>query len=135
MREFLTGAVWVIAIDINGGAVRALAAELGSRVEPLACDVTDAHAFDAAIKDAAGRHGRFDVLENNVGASIPGPLAAVSDAAWERMLTLNVSAAFYGLRAALACMRERGGAIVNISSGAGLDGSPGMGLMVSPRRA
>lgn len=128
VREFLAGgAAGVIALDINADAVRALAAELGPRVEPLACDVTDAQAFDAAIKAAADRHGRLDVLVNNVGASIPGPLAAVSDATWERMLALNVSAAFYGLRAALACMRERGGAIVNISSGAGLNGSPGMG--------
>lgn len=128
VSEFLAGgAAMVIAIDIDADAGRELAEELGQRVEPLACDVTDAQAFEAAIKDAADRHGRLDVLVNNVGVSIPGSLATVSDEVWERMLTLNVSSAFYGLRAALACMGERGGAIVNISSGAGLNGSPGMG--------
>lgn len=128
VSEFLAGgAAMVIAIDIDSDAGRELAEELGQRVEPLACDVADAQAFAATIKDVAHRHGRLDVLVNNVGVSIPGPLTTVSDEVWERMLTLNVSSAFYGLRTALACMGERGGAIVNISSGAGLNGSPGMG--------
>ena len=128
IRQFLAGgARAVVAVDIDANSVRALAEELGPRLQPAPCDVTDAGAFDAVIRQAAERHGRLDVLVNNVGVSIPGTLAEASDETWERMLSLNVSSAFYGLRAALACMRESGGSIVNISSGAGLNGSPGMG--------
>lgn len=128
VRDFLAeGARTVIAVDIQPRSLQALSEEFGQRVEPFQCDASDAKAIDALIQAAVARHGRLDVLVNNVGVSTPGTLADVSVQAWQRMLDLNVSSAFYGLRAALKCMHAAGGSIVNISSGAGLNGSPGIG--------
>lgn len=127
VQDFLAeGARAVMALDIDLNALQALK-EPSGKVELLQCDVSDAKAFDALIRSAVERYGRLDVLVNNVGVSIPGTLSDTSDATWQRMLDLNVSSAFYGVRAALQCMAATGGSIINISSGAGLNGSPGMG--------
>lgn len=135
VQDFLAeGARAVIALDIDLDALQALR-ELSDKVETFQCDVADAKAFDALVHSAAERHGRLDVLVNNVGLSTPGPLSDTSNESWQQMLDLNLSSAFYGLRAALRCMQATGGSIINISSGAGLNGSPGMGAYGAAKAA
>lgn len=97
------------------------------RISPRSCDVTDPDAVDALIADAVARFGRLDVMVNNVGAAVHGWLKDASNADWNRAISISLSSTFYGIRAALRPMlRQQSGSIVNISSGAGFGGAPGM---------
>lgn len=101
--------------------VEAAAAEIrarGAKAHALALDVTDSEALKAAI----GALPALDVLVNNAGSNIPEPFVEVSEAHLDRLLDLNVRAAFLAAQASARKMleapdrRARGGAILNMSS-------------------
>jgi NAD(P)-dependent dehydrogenase (short-subunit alcohol dehydrogenase family) len=85
----------------------------------------------AQVREAFARVPRLDILINNAGANIPEPFVDVSEEHLDRVIALNVRAAFLAAQAAARKMleapdrRARGGAIVNISSQMGHVGSPG----------
>ncbi|MEU6067642.1 oxidoreductase [Streptomyces sp. NPDC047082] len=81
-------------------------------------DLADADGADALIREAAARHGRIDVLVNNVGATSPrSGFLDVDDAAWVRALNMTFLSAVRASRASLPHLLAHGdGAIVNISS-------------------
>jgi len=73
-----------------------------------------------AIAEIIAEHGRLDILVNNAGITIDKTVAKMSDDDWEKVLSTNLSGAFYMSQAALAHMLERGtGRIINISSTVG----------------
>jgi len=95
-----------------------LVAELtGSGAEALAirADVGDPAALLAAIDQAAARFGRLDVLVNNAGLSIVGPLEDYPPDAFDRVFAVNVRAPFLAAQKAASLMDE-GGRIVTIGS-------------------
>jgi NAD(P)-dependent dehydrogenase (short-subunit alcohol dehydrogenase family) len=98
----------------------------GGRAKTCACDVTDA----AALKRTFAALPALDVMVNNAGANIPEPFVDVSEEHLDRLLGLNVRAAFLAAQAAARKMleapdrRERGGAIINVSSQMGHVGAP-----------
>ena len=111
--------VWLLArtgeeLERAAEAIRAA----GGRAAPVACDVTDSGAVARVIGDMPA----LDVLVNNAGTNIPEPFVDVSEAHLDRLLDLNVRAAFLvaqaGARRMLADTnrRSRGGAIINVSS-------------------
>lgn len=111
--------VWLIArtsseLDIAVTEIRAA----GGRARAAVCDVTDA----AAVKHVVGAIPALDILVNNAGMNIPEPFVDVSEDHLDRVLDLNIKAAFVVAQAAARKMLEiadrstRGGAIVNISS-------------------
>jgi NAD(P)-dependent dehydrogenase (short-subunit alcohol dehydrogenase family) len=111
--------VWLVARTLS--EIGAAAAEIrasGGHAHAAACDVTDA----AAVKRVVGAIPALDILVNNAGMNIPEPFVEVSEEHLNRMLNLNVKAAFLVAQAAAQKMLEtadrsaRGGAIVNISS-------------------
>lgn len=125
-RRFAEAGAQVIAADVRAEAVAALAAEL-ERVTARACDVTRSAEVNDLVDAAVERFGRLDVMVNNVGQSIAGWLKDASDEDYQRVLALTLSSTFYGVRAALRLMLpQRSGSIINISSGAGFGGSPGL---------
>jgi len=81
-------------------------------------DITDEAQCAALIAEAGTRLGRLDILHNNVGiGGGDGSIARVERAAWERILTVNLTAMWLTIKHALPVMRAQGGgAIVNISS-------------------
>ncbi len=82
---------------------------------------------ERVVRETIDRHGRLDVLVNNVGYSEIRKLADVSDEDWQASFQLNLMSAVRATRAALPGMRERGsGSIVNVSSTAGKRPSGGM---------
>src|SRR4051812_39409132 len=90
------------------------------RVTALAVDLLDPDGPARLVEDAIERHGRVDVLVNNVGAvkvRLDGFLA-ISDADFEATMQLNFFSALRATRAAIADMLARGdgGAIVNVAS-------------------
>jgi NAD(P)-dependent dehydrogenase (short-subunit alcohol dehydrogenase family) len=101
--------------------------EAGGRVRVHVVDVTDPSAVERMAADVLGRHGRVDVLVNNVGDYRPlVRFEASTPESWNDMYTVNLFHVFAVTRAFLGSMRERGrGSIVNIHSVEGLRGYPG----------
>ncbi|MFT4283270.1 MAG: SDR family NAD(P)-dependent oxidoreductase [Protaetiibacter sp.] len=113
----------VIAVDVSQPRLEEFAAELaGNDVTVVAGDITNPDSI-AAIVAAAG--GRIDALANVAGIMDDmTPLHEVSDAVWERVITVNVTGMFKLTRAVLPLMLEAGsGSIVNVASEAALRGS------------
>ncbi|MGD9598250.1 MAG: SDR family NAD(P)-dependent oxidoreductase [Steroidobacteraceae bacterium] len=125
-RRLAAAGAQVIAADLRIEAAAALAAEVKG-ITAQGCDVTRAGDVDALVAAVVERHGRLDVMVNNVGQSIAGWLQDTTDEDWQRVLAVTLSSTFHGVRAALrAMLPKRSGSIINISSGAGFGGSPGL---------
>jgi len=92
--------------------------EEGGRAKVLVCDVTDTKQFGSEVD----RLERLDILVNNAGMNIPQPFVEVSESHLDKMLALNVRAAFLVAQAAVRKMLEasdravKGGIIINMSS-------------------
>ncbi|MDB5297871.1 MAG: putative oxidoreductase [Phycisphaerales bacterium] len=85
-------------------------------------DVSDPAAADQLIDQALDRLGRIDAVVHCAGYAPVRPIAQMTSAEWRRTIDTNLSAAFYLARAAWpAFERQRGGAIVNVSSLASRD--------------
>ena len=91
-----------------------------------ALDALDARAAVALADRIAAEFGRLDALVCNVGRNEAQPAEGESEESWRRMVDLNLSTAFYGVRAALPHMLRAGyGRIVLIGSSAVFDGGGG----------
>lgn len=96
----------------------AMIAGEGGAASALAADITRSERCEAIVGEALARLGRLDILVNNVGiGGGDGPAHRADEAAFDRILSVNLKGSWLVCKAALAVMREqRGGAIVNISS-------------------
>ena len=117
----------VTITDIDGAGAETRATELreqGYEALGLAHDVTSEEHWQDVVAQAVARFGGIDGLVNNAGIAILRPVAEVGLAEWERQIAINLTGTFIGCRTAIAQMRAqgRGGAIVNVSSVAGLVG-------------
>ena len=100
---------------------RALIAAEGGTAHAAAVDMTKAAQVEAAVADCLARFGRIDILVNNVGGSAPGDPVAMSEEVWDAQLDLNLKTAFLACKHVIPVMeRQGGGAIVNLSSIAGV---------------
>jgi 3-oxoacyl-[acyl-carrier protein] reductase len=100
----------------------------GGIIESLACDVRDAGQVEAMIAAAHDRLGGLDVLVNNHGASFFQPAEEISPNGFATIVAINLTGTFLCSKAAARrwIAAERGGRIINMSSEAGVYGSPGM---------
>ena len=87
------------------------------RVAVLPLDVTDSSSIATAVQEAVARFGSMDVLLNNAGYGLVGPLEAVTPEQLERQFATNVFGPIYTTQACLPQMRKQGaGIIINVSS-------------------
>ena len=114
----------VFGCDLNLEAAqqtRELIQAEGGACEVWTCDVTNAAEVKALVDACMARFGRIDILINNVGRSEPGDPVAMEEAVWDEQMDVNVKSAFLTCKHVLPIMeRQGGGAVVNISSIAGL---------------
>ncbi len=123
------GAKAIVAdIDEPGGRETcALIAGEGGTARFVRLEVTSESDWAEAVDGAERADGRLDILINNAGICIAGPLLAMSYASWRRQLDINLDSVFLGSKAAIPAMaRAGGGSIVNLSSLAGLKGVAGL---------
>jgi ketoreductase RED2 len=116
------GAAVVVSSARSAEAGRRVASELPNAVYVRA-DLAEEGAADALVAAAARRWGRVDVLVNNAGISprVPHPhLAELSDATWEQVLGVNLIGPWHLMRAAEPHLRRHSGAVVNVTSAAGI---------------
>jgi NAD(P)-dependent dehydrogenase (short-subunit alcohol dehydrogenase family) len=125
-RRFVAEGARVVVSDIDGPALEALGAELGTGAAVAVADVTDSRAVRAAVAVAVERFGGLDVAFANAG--IFGEVASVIDYAedvFDRVMAVNVRGPFLVAKHALAVMRPGGSLILN-SSVVGLTSDPGI---------
>jgi 3-oxoacyl-[acyl-carrier protein] reductase len=129
----------VALADLNDAAVRAAADTLqrdGHDTLALPLDVRDEAAFTAAFEQARARWGRVDIMVNNAARTLAGSVWDIRAEDWDEVLAVNLRGCFFGCRIAGRHMRERGtGRIVNLSSIAGQQASPGSGAHYAASKA
>jgi NAD(P)-dependent dehydrogenase (short-subunit alcohol dehydrogenase family) len=133
------GRVWAEAALERGDKVAAtarnvdtledLVARHGDAVLPLALDVNDKVAIDAAVKQTHERFGRLDVVVNNAGYGLFGAIEEITEEQARRQIETNLFGPLWVTQAALPIMREQGsGHIIQVSSIGGVNAFPVLGL-------
>jgi 3-oxoacyl-[acyl-carrier protein] reductase len=118
--QFAARGCAVAVVDINGAGAEITAArcrELGGETSTIVSDLTQTGVPERAIAAAVDAWGGLDILVNNAGYGAIEPFLEMSDALWDRTLSLNVTALAMALAAAGRVMRaQRSGRIINITS-------------------
>ena len=118
---FITAGAQVVITDIDAEGGVATAQRLGAACQFMAHDVASEDAWTRVIGDVVDRYGRIDVLVNNAGIFRVLGLEETSLDVWNELVAINQTGVFLGMRAVAPVMKEqRSGAMVNISSIAGL---------------
>ena len=100
----------------------------GGDAHSIRCDLTEARDIQNLVREAGDRYGRIDILHNNVGVSVAGGDAGVTEIteeAFDRVMSVNLRGTVMACKHAIPVMREqRSGAIVSISSVAAVESYP-----------
>ena len=117
-------------LDEAGQATAKAIVDAGGQASFLHHDVTDEPQWEHAVAEAVARTGGLDVLVNNAGIETAALLTQCTLADFRRVMDVNVTGTFLGLKHAVRAMMPggavgRGGSVVNLSSVAGLVGSSG----------
>ena len=125
-RRFAAEGAQVLIGDLNAHEAEKTAAHIrssGGSARPLLLDVTVEHSWKAAREGIRAEEGRLDVLVNNAGITRRIPIAEMPLEVFETVLAVNIRGVFLGIKTFLPLFQSQGGgAIVNISSIAGLVG-------------
>jgi meso-butanediol dehydrogenase/(S,S)-butanediol dehydrogenase/diacetyl reductase len=126
-----------VTIDAEAEEVAEELRGRGAKVLTVACDVSNVEQCRALVAAAVGEFGGVDVFVNNAGIGFKmKPLLDVDTAEeWDKVITVNLSGAFYGTQAAARAMVDRGqgGRIINIASQAAKSGFPHLPAYVSSK--
>jgi len=120
--------------DVNRNAGQPLVDDLGDRAAFVALDVTREESWVAAVGGVAERGGRLTTLVNSAGAALKRPLLDTSVEDFRRIVELNLTGTFLGIRTAGRQLAD-GGSIVNISSLNGVLPTAGLGAYVASKAA
>ena len=113
-------------LDAEGRQVEADIRAAGGAATYVHLNVTNEADWRAAVTMAVNQYGKLNVLVNNAGILLRGRIEETSEDDWDRIMAVNVKGVFLGTKHAIPAMRQAGGgSIINISSTAGLVGSPG----------
>ena len=108
--------------DALAGTSTIMASEGHAHWTPWRTDMTSSEQVERAVAECLRRHGRIDILVNNVGGSAPGTPVSMPVEEWDAQMNRNLKTAFLGCKHVLPVMERqfaaegRGGAIVNVSS-------------------
>ena len=120
-KTLLDAGAKVVLIDREGDKLHKIVAELGENAYALQLDLFNNQQVDNMLADIIELAGGLDIFHANAGAYIGGPVAEGDPDVWDRVLNLNINAAFRCVRAVLPHMiAQRSGDIIFTSSIAGV---------------
>lgn len=135
-RLFARHGARVIVSDFRPDAGRAVARDIGERAMFRELDVRSLEGWDTLVTEAIRDFGGLDILVNNAGTGTGGGIERETPDEHRRVLDVNVTGVWAGIRAAVAAFDARGGgSIVNISSIDGLVGVEGLSTYVASKFA
>jgi len=121
---------FVLVTDVDDTLGESCAAgirDAGGQADYLHHDVASEPAWESVIAQLKAAQGGLHILVNNAGIGIGGSLLEMSLADWQRQQAINLDGVFLGLKHGIALMKDSGGgSVINISSVAGLKGSPNL---------
>ena len=124
--QLVDGGATVAIVDLDEDDAARASEGIGGPRRGFACDVSDPAACDAVLEEIEKELGPPYILVNNAGITRDSLLLRLGDDAWQQVLDVNLTAAFYMTRrAARGMMKRREGRIVNIASVVGLTGNRG----------
>lgn len=144
VRKFLAEGARVMVADINGAAAEAFAAEAGNGAVGRQADVSKDESVAAMVAAAIAAFGHVDILVNNAGVThLPSAMEDVSEADFDRVLSVNVKSVYLTARHLVPHMKTRSrGAILNVASTGGVSPRPRLswynaskGWMITATRA
>ena len=128
-RLFAREGARVVIGDVAAADGAALAADIGDAARFVNLDVTAYDQWESAVAETVAVFGRLDILVNNAGIVIPSPMRDLSLEDYQKVIDVNQTGVFLGMKAATPAMERSGaGSIINISS---IDGMIGMDLVFS----
>lgn len=121
----------LVLIDQDSDALTEVAKEAenkGSEVLKIVADVTEEDNIDKAVKNAMAKFGAINLLVNDAGVAVPGPIWELPSRDWEWILHADLMSQVYALKRVIPIMMKQddGGDILNVASAAGLLTAPGM---------
>lgn len=120
-RTLLREGAKVVLVDRAEDRLKALCSEMGPNAFPLVVDLLDGEQLSGILPRILDLAGGLDIFHANAGAYIGGPVAEGDPDAWDRMLNLNINAAFRSVHAVLPHMiAQKSGDILFTSSIAGV---------------
>ncbi len=123
-REGAKGVVVADILDKEGAAVVEAINKAGGKAVYVHLDVTDEAGWKAAVDKAVSTYGGLDVLVNNAGISGSAEKDLYDTAAWNRLMAINSTGVFLGMKHGIAAMKKAGtrGSVINLSSISGITG-------------
>jgi 3-oxoacyl-[acyl-carrier protein] reductase len=127
----LAGDGWSVGINFRNDAdgaeqVAGSIEDAGGTAATFCCDVADGPTADEMLSEVTERLGPVLVLVNNAGITADGLSMRLSDEDWDRVLDVNLTAAFRLTRSVIGpMMRRRFGRVINVSSVSGVRANPG----------
>ncbi|GAA4567938.1 SDR family NAD(P)-dependent oxidoreductase [Planotetraspora kaengkrachanensis] len=137
------GEATALALSAEGARI-AIGARRADRLDSLArkapgevltldLDVTDQESVRAAAAETVERFGALDVLVNNAGVMLSGPIEGADTTEWTRMVETNLLGSMYMVHAALPHLLERKGTVVQVSSTSGRTASANSGVYAATK--
>jgi len=123
-REGAKAVVVADVLDKEGEAIVADIRQAQGKAEFIHLDVTDEAGWKAAVDTTVANHGGLDVLVNNAGISGSAEQDLYDTAAWNRLMGINATGVFLGMKHGIAAMKKGGrkGSVINLSSVSGIVG-------------
>lgn len=115
-------------VAVNGRTEQSVALAIteldgGDRLVAAPGSIASVEGCEAIVRTAIENLGGLDILVNNAGVCIDSTIEKSDETIWDETLNVNLKGTFFCVRAALPALRKKGGAIVNMASVAGLQGS------------
>lgn len=125
-KLYLEEGATVVFSDVNESGAQ-IVADLGEKASFVKCDVSDPVAVDNLVNGTVAKYGKLDIMVNNAGIGALGSALDCTNDAWDKVISINLSGVFYGVRAASNAMKEKGvkGSIINMTSILGIVGMEG----------
>jgi 3-oxoacyl-[acyl-carrier protein] reductase len=125
VRKFASEGARVLVVDINADGAASMAEEVGNGALSIACNVADGASVAEMAAYAIKEFGQVDILVNNAGIThLPKPMEEVTEEEFDRVFAVNCKSVYLTARELVPHMKEKGGAILNVASTAGLSPRP-----------